>query len=221
MFGEGGQKQARVGNGQKKMPGALILPRWSILPRMPLPCLAPQCPAGRLQANLLHAGADITYTSGLRPFGGPQSTAGMPSGKTHRTCTIPIRNKLVTWRFRLHGPVDWVIHGMCGLQSSNTKCTSRGVSLGHCGKGPTGHCLQLAASDPPTHPQQETFPRRNNEIYERGRKLEADFSTTNFFGASLGWGCHQAMAWAQHWGSGSCRHTKHCAVCALRLMHME
>ena len=26
MFGEGGQKQARVGNGQKEMPGALILP---------------------------------------------------------------------------------------------------------------------------------------------------------------------------------------------------
>ena len=26
LFGEGGHKQARVGNGQKKMPGALILP---------------------------------------------------------------------------------------------------------------------------------------------------------------------------------------------------
>ena len=30
LFGEGGQKQARVGNGQKKMPGALIFPHSAV-----------------------------------------------------------------------------------------------------------------------------------------------------------------------------------------------
>ena len=40
----------------------------------------------------------------------------------------------------------------------------------------------LASPGRPPHPQQKIFLRRKNEIYQRGRKLEADFRYTNFFG---------------------------------------
>ena len=37
---------------------------------------------------------------------------------------------------------------------------------------------------PPTHPHQKIFPRKKNEIYQRGPNLEVDFRYTNFFLAS-------------------------------------
>ena len=35
--------------------------------------------------------------------------------------------------------------------------------------------------DPPAHPHQKTFPQEQNEIYQRGPKLEVEFGYTNFF----------------------------------------
>ena len=57
----------------------------------------------------------------------------------------------------------------------------------------------LPPADPPAIPDQKNFPREKNEMYERGRKFDADLRYTNLFLASdrrpPGVGCPALTIW--------------------------